>query len=163
VLIGRQDVLPLLFQEVIIPEAVFRELQNTATPAAVRHWLANPPLWLKVKLPAAPLDASLLLLDEGERDAIRLAEELNASLLIIDERLGREEALRRKLPVVGTLGILEQAAERERLDFAQMLTELKAHKFFISPALERDFLDRDTQRKARQEKSPKTPTSPDEI
>ena len=150
VLIGQQDLLPMLFQEVVIPEAVFRELQNAATPQIVRHWVANHPAWLVIKQPVTPPDTSLSLLDEGEREAIRLAEELNASLLVIDERLARGEALKRNLPVVGTLGILEQAAKRGMLDFALALAELKAQGFFISLALERDFLARDAQRKVQQ-------------
>jgi predicted nucleic acid-binding protein len=86
-------------------------------------------------------------LDEGERDAIQLAEELKADLLVIDERAGREEALRRDLPVIRTMGILERAPQLGLLDFAIVLAELKAHNFFISPVLEQDFLDRDARRK----------------
>ena len=148
VLIGKQDILQSLFQQVVIPEAVFRELQNASTPLVVLHWAANHPAWIEVRQPTAPLDADLLLLDEGEREAIRLAKEVNAGLLLIDDRMGREEALKRQLPVIGTLGILEQAAERGMLDFASTLTELKRQGFFISLALERDFLERDRQRKA---------------
>lgn len=91
----------------------------------------------------------MFLLGEGERDAIQLAEELKADLLVMDERAGREEALKRGLPVIGTLGIVEQAAERGLLDFAVMLADLKAHNFFISSALEDDFLARDAQRKSK--------------
>lgn len=86
-------------------------------------------------------------MDEGEREAIQLAEESTADLLLMDERAGREEALKRNLPVVGTLGILERAAELGLLDFSLTLAELKTHSFFISPALERDFLERDARRK----------------
>jgi predicted nucleic acid-binding protein len=83
-----------------------------------------------------------------DKEAIQLAEELRTDLLVMDEKAGREEALKRSLPVIGTLGILENAAERGMLDFALTLVELKAHKFFVSPALERDFLERDARRKA---------------
>jgi predicted nucleic acid-binding protein len=68
-------------------------------------------------------------------------------LIVIDERAGREGALKRNLPVIGTLGILELAAQLGLLDFAIALAELKANSFFISPALEQDFLDRDARRK----------------
>lgn len=64
----------------------------------------------------------------------------------MDERAGRDEALKRGLPVIGTLAVLESAAERGLLDFSLVLAELKAHQFFLSPALERDFLERDTRR-----------------
>jgi len=148
VLIGKQQILPILFSKIVIPGAVLRELQAAATPPEVRLWMASRPGWLEVKQPARPPEPSLSHLDAGEREAIQLAEELKADLLIIDERAGREEALKRSLPVIGTLAILESAAERGLLDLALVLVELKAHNFFISPVLERDFLERDAQRKA---------------
>lgn len=152
VLVGKQDILPLLFGQVIVPEAVMRELQAAAAPPEVRQWLRSRPGWLETKQ-APPPDTNLSHLDEGEREAIQLANELKADLLMIDERAGRDEALKRGLPVIGTLGALESAAERGLLDFSLVLAELKAHKFFLSPALERDFLERDARRKASRKKS----------
>lgn len=80
-------------------------------------------------------------------EAIILAEELKADVLLMDERSGREAALKRNLPVVGTLGILERAAENGLLDFTETIQDLKANGFFIASALERDFLKRDAERK----------------
>ena len=37
VLVSKQDILPLLFGRVIVPEAVMRELQVAAAPPEVRH------------------------------------------------------------------------------------------------------------------------------
>jgi len=152
VLVGKQDILPLLFGQVIVPEAVMRELQAAAAPPEVRQWLNSRPGWLQTKQTVTTPDADLSHLDEGEREAIQLAKELKADLLMIDERAGRDEALKRGLPVIGTLGVLEGAAERGLLDFPLVLAELKAHKFFLSPALERDFLERDARRKASRKK-----------
>ncbi|HEY0658146.1 MAG TPA: hypothetical protein VGD05_06715 [Pyrinomonadaceae bacterium] len=50
----------------------------------------------------------------------------------VDERSGREAALKRNLPVVGTLGLLERAAEKGLLDFSETLQTLKANGFFIA-------------------------------
>ena len=146
-LVRQQDIFPQLFGKVIIPEAVLRELQSAAAPRAVRQWVAERPDWLEMKRPTTPLKTRLSQLDEGEREAIQLALELKADLLLIDERAGREEALKLSLPVIGTLGILEKAAERGMIDFARVLGDLKTHGFFVSPELERDFLRRDAQRK----------------
>src|SRR5437868_5783862 len=67
VLVGNQDILPLLFGRVIVPEAVMRELQAAAAPPGVRQWLSNRPAWLETKQAATPPDTTLSHLDEGER------------------------------------------------------------------------------------------------
>src|SRR3989442_11830616 len=100
VLVGKQDILPLMFGQVIVPEAVMRELQSAAAPPEVRQWLNSRPAWLETKQAAMRPDTNLSHLDEGEREAIQLAKELKADLLMIDERAGRDEALKRGLPVI---------------------------------------------------------------
>jgi predicted nucleic acid-binding protein len=146
-LAGKIFVLPELLGKVIIPSAVFQELQAKKTPEAVKEFIANLPEWLEVRQALIIFDTDLDELDTGEREAIVLAEELKADVLLIDERSGREAALKRNLPVVGTLGILERAAEKGLIDFAETLQKLKANGFFIASALEKDFLERDAIRK----------------
>ena len=51
-------------------------------------------------------------LDRGEAEAIALALELGADELLIDERLGRREALRLRLSITGLLGVLLVAKRR---------------------------------------------------
>lgn len=140
-------VLPELLGKVIIPSAVFQELQSDKTPAIVKEFIANLPEWLEVRQVRILFDTDLDELDIGEREAIILAEELNADVLLMDERSGREAALKRSLPVVGTLGILERAAEKGLIDFAETLQKLKVNGFFIASRLEKDFLERDAIRK----------------
>lgn len=65
----------------------------------------------------------------------------------MDDREAKAEALKRSLPVVGTLGILERAGEKGLIDFPQVLAQLKQTSFYISDALERSFLKRDAVRK----------------
>lgn len=131
----------------MIPHAVYRELNAEASPPEIREWIAVAPDWLEIRPPTTLPVRILSQLGEGESAAIQLAEELKADLLVMDERAGREEALKRGLPVIGTLGILERASERGLLDFAITFTELKARNFFVSPALAKDFLERDARRK----------------
>src|SRR3989442_6464632 len=85
VLIDHIAVLPQMYARIIIPDAVVEELQDEGTPAKVKAWVASHPAWLEVRTVAVPLDAALALLDVGEREAIRLAQELAADALIIDE------------------------------------------------------------------------------
>lgn len=48
---------------------------------------------------------------------------------------GRVAAAERKLPVVGTIGILERAAELGLLDLKETFILLKSTTFFVSAAL----------------------------
>jgi predicted nucleic acid-binding protein len=99
------------FGKVLIPLAVFKELEDPETPDCVRAWRAQSPSWLNAHpLHSAP-DPDLDYLDDGERDAIALAEELGADQLLLDETDARREAARRNLPFIGTLGILRRAAQ----------------------------------------------------
>ncbi len=89
VLIGHAELLCALYAEVLIPEAVLNELSQPATPDAVRRWITHRPSWLEV----VPLTASTALksvsladLDRGEHDSILLALELNADLVLMDDR-----------------------------------------------------------------------------
>jgi len=92
-LIGEIELLPQLFGWVLIPFAVFEELNQAETPGAVRNWMANPPPWLEVRiLRSRPADA-LDYLDQGEREAIALAEETHADRLLIDETEAAEKPL----------------------------------------------------------------------
>ena len=61
-------------------------------------------------------DAELADLDLGEREAIQLAEEQHADLLLIDERKGRQRARQRGLKTTGTLGVLLSAGELGLID-----------------------------------------------
>ncbi len=83
--------------------------------------LAQRPDWLAVK-DIHQEDLTLAHLDQGERDAITLAQELQADLLLIDERLGRQAAIDRKFNVTGTVGILGRAATRGLIDIAEAVS-----------------------------------------
>lgn len=117
VLIGEQELLPALFYQVILPEAVFRELLATATPQVVRQWLSNHPQWLEIRKVTMAPDTSLSHLDEGEREAIQLAEELGADLILVDEKAARREAARRQLATSGTLGVWTELQKKDWLIF----------------------------------------------
>ena len=75
-------------------------------PKIVRDWADNAPAWLEVLSPTSNL--ILPKLDQGENEAIALATEVHAELVLIDEQAGRQEALRRGLKVAGTLSVLDE-------------------------------------------------------
>ncbi|MDM3849998.1 MAG: DUF3368 domain-containing protein [Aphanizomenon gracile PMC649.10] len=75
-------------------------------------------------------------LDLGESEAIALAEEISASQLLIDERAARKVAMARKLPLIGTVGILLLAKRRGLLDSVKdVLDEIQAQGMRISDRL----------------------------
>ena len=89
ILIDYQDVLPTLFGQIIIPQAVLNELQHAKTPEKIKHWIAAKPDWLEVRNVRVNPINKLENLDYGEREAIFLAEELGADAILIDEKDGR--------------------------------------------------------------------------
>jgi predicted nucleic acid-binding protein len=147
VLIEAIGVLPTLYNEVVIPQAVFEELQTKVTPEKVRSWIAHHPSWLSIKQSTELLDPDLLNLDPGEREAIVLVDELHADALIIDDRAGREEAKRRGIFVIGTLGVLNSAAQNNLIDLPAVLDKLQRTSFRASKKLISDLLQLDSQRK----------------
>src|SRR5712675_1408653 len=82
-LIGSVDILPVLFERIVIPPAVVGELQHQNTPAVVRTWVATAPVWLDVRAPT-DIDPALTL-GAGEVEAIALAIELGAVPLLVDD------------------------------------------------------------------------------
>ena len=140
ILIGAIDVLPALYQKIVVPTAVYSELQSDATPAEVRAWMEKPPEWFEVLPVTILLDEALQNLDEGEKQAIALYEETNADALIIDERAGREEARKRNIFIIGTLGILNSAAQKSLLDLPDALEKLQQTSFRASEKLIADLL-----------------------
>jgi predicted nucleic acid-binding protein len=134
ILTGLDRILPALFARVAVPQAVFDELCSPGAPETVRAWLAAPPGWFEVRA-VRPADPALALLDPGEREAITLAEELRAGLVLLDEARARRTATQRGLRVVGTLGLLDRAATRGLIDLGDALRRLSQTTFRASPKL----------------------------
>jgi predicted nucleic acid-binding protein len=148
ILIEHDPLLPQLYTRVVIPPAVVRELQDAETPEPVRLWVAHPPVWFEVRAPQQHIAATdMPNLGMGEREAIVLAQELQADVLLIDERDGRRAARRRTLAVIGTLGVLEKAAAAGLIDLPTALAKLQSTSFYAPPALFQEALARDAARK----------------
>ena len=125
-------VLPALYERVLIPPAVFHELTRARTVPIVQEWLAAVPSWLVVRQLTASVDTILARLDPGERQAIQLARQEQADLLLMDEKLGVRVAREQGLAVTGTLGVLLQAARRSLIDIEAAPTMLEATDFRCS-------------------------------
>jgi len=140
VVIEREHLLPALYGRVIIPRTVAEELSSGGTPGAVRAWLVMRPDWLEIRQPAHALPPEVDL-DPGERDAIALAVELAADLLLMDDWDGRLEAERRHLPVAGTLRVLADGAIRGLTDLAESFDRLRKINFRVDSELLQSLLE----------------------
>ena len=136
------EVLATLYGEVYIPPAVLDELENPRSEL--------PPLSIRIltfihvkgpKNQKAVRDLCATL-DAGESEAIVLAIEMGADVLLMDEKIGRAEAKRRGLTVTGVLGVLINAklngivpAVKPLLDRLQTETA-----FFVSVQLREEVL-----------------------
>lgn len=150
--IGQVELLRKLYGTVTVPVAVWQEMQAESTPARVKTWLHSTPDWLEVRSPYKSDAATPALnnLDRGERQAIQLATELHADLVLVDDRDARAVALQLQLPVTGTLGVLERADVTGLLpDLPAVLRDLEASGFYLSARLREALLDRYRSRQAR--------------
>ncbi|SRR6266481_6714976 len=111
----------------------------------------KPPQWLEVVSLEQPVDSSLEHLDAGEREAISLASELQAILLLMDERDGVTIARHRGLKVVATLAALDLAAAHGLVDLQTMFDRLRATTFRSPARLMASMLEQDADRKKSQE------------
>ncbi|MGG6295020.1 DUF3368 domain-containing protein [Leptolyngbya sp. AN02str] len=140
-LINQIDLLPRLFQQIIIPEIVRDEMLDPDAPPVLQQWIANPPSWLTIQT-VPIIDTTLSSLDPGEQAAITLAQTLPADLLIIDERLGRRIAEERGIAIIGMLGILDDAADQGLINLAEVLARLQQTNFRVSRSIIQTLLNK---------------------
>jgi predicted nucleic acid-binding protein len=133
ILIAQIDLLKQLYKRILIPPAVLTELKHPVAPKPVRDWAQNAPEWVEVLSPKSRL--ILAQLDLGESEAIALATEVHAEVVLIDERAGRQEAVRRGLKVAGTLSVLDEADQAGFIVFDNAIAELRKTSFRVSQAV----------------------------
>ena len=149
ILTGDIEILEKLFGRVVIPLAVFSELQHAKAPQPVKDWIVQAPAWLEVKQAAEALFTPSRKLGNGEREAIALAMELKADAVLIDDRDGTQEAREQSLIALGTVSVLERAAEKDLLDLPAAIDRLSQTSFRFPPVeIIEAMLERDRKRKA---------------
>lgn len=142
--IGELSLLHRLYGEVLVPEAVHLEAtaSRPSAPGAVEvrdaSWITVRAVKDRVLVAALSLD-----LDPGEAEAIALAVESGADLLLMDERRGRLAATRLGRRVVGVLGALTDAKQRGLVPAVRPLLDALATDagFRISHELHRRVLE----------------------
>jgi predicted nucleic acid-binding protein len=99
--LDRLGLLRDLFQQLIIPPTVSVEVSRT---------LPRLPEWIRVIEPrAVTVTRDSIGLHQGELEAIALALDVHASLLILDDLQARRHAVGLGLAIVGTAGVLVMA------------------------------------------------------
>ena len=135
ILIEEVNLLSSLFNSILIPQAVFHELKAEGAPKEVKEWMNHLPDWVKVTSVKQINDFGLDSLHSGEREAIMVAEEIKANLIILDEKAARKIAKARGLNVTGLLGILEIATSKKLIDLPTVIARLQKTNFRASPHL----------------------------
>ena len=99
-----------LYQGITIPSVVFEEL-SVLTDFGIDITILQESHWLKVRTPSDQILLQKLMLDlhEGEAQAIALAIELHADLLIVDDYEARKAASDLGLHITGLGGVLLEA------------------------------------------------------
>ena len=140
--IGRLELLASLYKQVLIPPAVFGELAVSRDALPVMD-LASVS-WIVLETPRNQDRVQELreVLDAGEAEAIVLAVERQAELLLVDERRGRRMAEALGLRITGLLGVLAHAKRAGLItSIKPVLDELIQNaKFWIGPDLYREVL-----------------------
>ena len=127
--IQRLDLLPAIFESVLIPPAVAREIAPS---------IPVLPTWLRMQAPNAmpPTSSRRRHLGDGEWEALALAIELKADWIILDDLPARRSAEATGLTVIGTLGTLLAAKRAGLLKAVRPeLDALLRTSFFLSPQL----------------------------
>jgi predicted nucleic acid-binding protein len=103
--IGRFEVLQSLATDVMVPIAVHAEvLAGAPRPGAKEIAAAN---WLRiVEAPTDLATAFRLVVDQGEAEALALAQGHPGALLVVDDQRARRVAEELGLRLTGTLGVL---------------------------------------------------------
>jgi predicted nucleic acid-binding protein len=113
--VSQIDLLEKLFHEILIPEAVRDELlKNHSSLPSYLHFEQVRNL--------AEVKRLLVEIDPGEAEAIVLAKERHADILLIDELKGRRVAEREGLRFVGLMGVLVQAKQNHFIISVRELT-----------------------------------------
>ena len=131
------DLLPRLYERVLVPEQVLVEYQVGAQPLDPDRTTFP---WVQIRRVA--IDPAVLdELDLGEAAAIALAEVQPARAVLMDDRAGRRVARARGLTVVGTLAVLLRAKAAGLIPaVGPIMDRMIAQGRYISPTVRAQIL-----------------------
>ncbi len=136
--IDRLDILEKLFFKISIPLAVQKELEEKKGLFPNIEFIFNSSFVSIQEIQNEKIYKSLKIdLDDGEAEAITIAIENNAELLLLDEIAGRNQAEYHGLRFTGTIGCLVLAKKKGIISYIKpFLDEMKIKsRFWINPDL----------------------------
>lgn len=138
--VGLLDLLKKEFEEILIPEAVYKEVTSNNLKGSNEVKNAG---WIRVQKLANKRSLSFYpILDEGEERAIILAIEQKADLLLIDDLAGRRAAQIHGINIMGTLGFLKVMHKKGKIkNLKSVLDALQKQGFWMGGELFRRMLE----------------------
>jgi predicted nucleic acid-binding protein len=135
-LIQQLDLLPQLYETVLIPPAVETELQAGAQRGVDVPQVSALP-WLRV-VPVVSVTSIPMVMDlgRGEAEVIALGLEQAGSRLILDDTLARRIARLQKLQITGTVGVVIKAKRSGLLPaVSPVISALRESGLWLSESL----------------------------
>jgi len=138
--IRQLDLLRALYGQIIVPHAVWQEMEAGRKKAYYYDLTLLP--WIEIRSVEQPaVIAAFNTLDLGEAEVLVIAQEISADLVIIDETIGRAYAHRLGLTLTGTLGILLKAKQQGLVPVIKPLLEaLRSQGVWLSDRVVQDVL-----------------------
>jgi uncharacterized protein len=140
--INRLDILQTTLGSIIIPQAVYEKIIIPGFPGSEPIEQAVASGWLQVQEVLAIGKDIPTELDNGEREAIALALEVKAQQILLDEQEARHVSQKLGLRVVGTLGILLLANQKQIILQVQPLLDamIDVAQYWVKNALYQEVL-----------------------
>ena len=135
--IDKITILEELFQKIIVPEAVFKEI----TAKEDQRLIFGRLTWIEARK-ARYVEVAFLenFVNSGEAQAIALAKKLNATLLM-DDAKARKYAKLLNVKVIGTLGLLKMAKRGGLIQSVRkVIDDMLAEGYYIEEKLIRRIL-----------------------
>jgi len=138
--LNKLELLQQLYSEISIPTAVYKEIE--AGKDTIFYTDLSKINWINIVEIEDKLAVKYFLdLDAGEAEAIVLATEISADLIILDEKLGRHYAKHVNLQVTGTIGVLIKAKKVGLIEeLKPVFDELTEKGVWISERLKKEIL-----------------------
>jgi len=135
-IINHLELLQQLYQQVLVPPAVWHEVTVKGKGMSGASAVANLS-WLEIRKPEPQVLQPLsILVDPGEAEAIALAQSIEDSIVLLDDSQARRVAERFDIPRIGTLGLLRRAKKQGLVcEIRPLIEQLKANNIYMADRL----------------------------